>query len=100
MANLHAELMTAKAVQDIALPILEKALAPFGFQRVTVNEEEDFDGDHIFRMTAHVQTKVPANTLIDALDAIHHALRSKGEDRFVYLSTKRPAEDEIDEDVE
>jgi hypothetical protein len=100
MANLHAELMTAKAVHDIALPILEKTLAPFGFQHVTVNEEEDFDGDHIFRMTAHVQTKVPANKLIDTLEAIHRALRSKGEERFVYLSTERPGEVENDEDVE
>lgn len=100
MANIHEELMSPADVQDAALPILERALADYGFKRITVNEEEDFDGKHVFRMTAHVQTKVPASALIDALDAIHRVLRNKGEDRFVYLSTERPGEVEVDEDVE
>jgi hypothetical protein len=100
MANVHDELLTPAEVEDIAEPILKQSLARFGFQRLAVKDEEDFDGKYVFRMTAYVQAKVPANTLIDVLDAIHRALREKGEERFVYLSTERPGEDEIDEDVE
>jgi hypothetical protein len=100
MATVHDELLTPAEVAGIAEPILKESLAKFGFQRVAVKEEEDFDGKYVFRMTAYVQAKVPANTLIDALDAIHRALRKKGEERFVYLSTERPGEEEIEEDVE
>jgi hypothetical protein len=100
MANIQAELMTGAQVRDAALPILRKRLAVFGFQRVTVEGEEDFDGQFVFRMTAHVKERVPANVLIDVVDAIHTALRKRGEERFVYLSTQRPGRGEMDEDVE
>jgi hypothetical protein len=100
MANAHAEYMSDAEVQKIALPILEQRLGRFGFQDVTVKEEEDFDGSVIFRMTARVREKVPARELIDTLGTIHATLRKKGEGRFVYLSTERPGEDETDEDVE
>ena len=98
MANLHAEYMTDAEVRNIALPILEKRFGRFGFQDVSVKEEEDFDGAYVFRMTARVQEKVPARELIDTLDDIHTALRKKGEFRFVYLSTERPGADDADED--
>ena len=100
MANAHAEYMTDAEVRKIALPILQQRLDRFGFQSVAVKEEEDFDGSNVFRMTAHVQEKVPARELIDTLSAIHAALRKNGEPRFVYLSTERPGDDETAEDVE
>ena len=103
MASSQTAYMTESEVRDRALPILRKYLGKFGFSNATVEEEEDFDGAYIFRMTAHVRDRVPAKDLIDALEEIHSSLRREGEDRFVYLSTERPGagkHDAEDEDVE
>jgi hypothetical protein len=100
VANVHAEYMTPPEVEEVSLPILRKRFGRFGFQSATIMEEEDFDGSHVFRMIAHVQEKVPARDLIDALDDIHTVLRRNGEQRFVYLSTQRPGRDQTDEDIE
>ena len=100
MAHINVVQMTEAEVEKVALPILRRNLARFGFQDVTVKEEEDFDGSYVFRMTAHVQEKVPARTLMDALGSIHATLRKQGEERFVYLSTERPGHNEPDEDEE
>jgi hypothetical protein len=100
MAHTHVVQMTEAEVERIAVPILRRYLTRFGFQDVAVKEEEDFDGSYVFRMTAHVQEKVPARTLMDALGAIHGTLRKNGEERFVYLSTERPGHEEPDEDEE
>ena len=101
MTNLHAELMTEKQVHDSALPIVRERLGDFGFQNIVVTEEEDFDGAYVFRMVAHVGQEVPARVLSDAINEIHRALRKRGEQRFVYLSTSRPDDTtEPDEDVE
>jgi hypothetical protein len=100
MANIHAEMLTADEVRTIAAPILADHFAAYGFSGVVVSEAEELDGSHVFRMTADVTRRVPAKILVDALDAIHRKLRRKGEDRFVFLSTHRPGEDEVDEDAE
>jgi hypothetical protein len=98
MANSHTVLMTAEEVRDRVLPILRRRLGKFGFVGdVKVAEEEDFDGAFVFRMTARVQDNVPARVVFDALGDIHLTLRKEGEDRFVYLSTQRPGEDDVDE---
>ena len=102
MANLHIIYLKTEEVREIALPILMKRFETYGFQDAEIREEETFDGDPILRMVAHVKQQVPARTLIDANEDIHVSLREKGEERFVFLSTRRPAEaeQEADEDEE
>jgi len=97
MASSQSVYLNANEVRDRAIPILRKYLGKFGFNDAKVEEEEDFDGAYVFRMTAHVESRVPARDLIDALEEIHTALRKEGEDRFVYLSTERPRASDIDE---
>lgn len=75
-------------VSEIAASIIGERLRPFGFEDVTVADEEDFDGIHILRMIAQVRDKVPADRLIDTIDAVRTALLKRGEDRFVYLSAR------------
>ena len=102
MANLHAIYLKTQDIREIALPILKKRFKQYGFRDADVREEETFDGDPILRMVAHVEKQVPARILLDANEDIHVSLRTKGEERFVFLSTKRPGENEqeADEDEE
>lgn len=98
MVNLHTMYLQTEEVREIALPILKKRFKAYGFQTAEVREDETLDGDPILRMVAHVESTVPARTLIDANNDIHVALRGKGDGRFVFLSTKKPNEDDNDAD--
>lgn len=102
MAYAHAEHMTESEARDVILPILRKRLGGYGFDGVDVGEEVTFDGSSILRVVARVAAKVPAEDLVDTLDAVHAALRKKGEARFAFLSTRIPGDEtnEADEDVE
>ena len=98
MASSHTVYMSAEEVRGHVLPILRKRLGKFGFSGdVNVAEEEDFDGAFVFRMTAKVEGSVPARVMFETLGDIHIVLRKEGEDRFVYLTTQRPGEDDVDE---
>lgn len=90
--------MTESEVKDIASPILGKQFASYGFEGVTVEEEEDFDGENILRVIANVRDQVPAKRLIDTLDTIRAALLSQGEGRFVFLSARSQEEDVTDDE--
>jgi hypothetical protein len=90
MTGLQPVYLSDQEVRDRALPILQRHFGIFGFEDASVAEEKDFDGASILRMIARVQSSVPAKDIIDALDAIHTDLRNQGEDRYVYLTTKRP----------
>lgn len=102
MANLHSIYLQVEDVRETALPILKKRFKKYGFEDVDVSEVETLSGDPIIRMVAHVESRVPARTLIDANGDIHVALREKGDERFVFLLTRRPNDDlsEGDEDAE
>jgi hypothetical protein len=100
MASVHAGYLTEAEAYELALPVLRKNFKPFGFEKVSVKEVEELDGTAVFRMVAHVKTRVPARLLIDATQDIRQVLRKRGEERFVFLRTERPGDEDIDEDEE
>lgn len=100
MAAPQQTFLDSESVKRVALPLLQRRLAPFHFTDVDVVEEEDFDGELVLRMTANVSTKVPAQDLITVTADIHDALRKEGDERFVYLGTRRPTNDLADEPEE
>jgi hypothetical protein len=90
-------------VKKISLSVLKGNLADFGFSKADIAEDESFDGTPVFRINAEVTQKVPADVIVDTLDAIHTSLREKGEERIVFLTTKLPqiegstgAEEDVD----
>jgi hypothetical protein len=102
MALAKVRFLSEVDVLRIAEPILAKALNNFGYCGLLVEEVEDFDGAHIFRLTASVVESVPARVIIDANQEIHVKLRTLGEDRFAILSTKRQdiRQELVDEDMD
>lgn len=96
MALAKLKYLTENEVLDISAPILQAAFKDYGFDlaRTTVEETEDHYGDSIFRLEAGVVSVVPARALIDAMHYIHVALRKRGDNRSVILSTKRPLSDD------
>lgn len=100
MALAKLKYLDAGEVADIAAPILAYKLGPYDFRDVQAEEVEDFDGEYIFRLTAHVGRKVPAKQVIEATTAINTALRDIGELRFVNLSTQFRQPDENDDEEE
>ena len=90
--------MTDAEARVLAEPILAERFKRFGFRDVVVRAERDFDGESILRMTADVDKNVPARAIIDTLDSVRQALLDHGEERFVFLSTKTPQQDIVDED--
>ncbi len=98
--HLRVETLTEAEAHRLAAPILAKRFERFGFDRLEVTDEHDFDGDPILRMIVYVRDRVPTEELVDAIDEVRTALLEAGEDRFVSLRTASPDDDEIEEDVE
>jgi hypothetical protein len=93
--------MTDDEINRVVSELLRKRFANAGFDRSTVETEEDFDGSSILRVTAHFKEgDVPSEQLIDALDDIRSELIGRGEDRFVFLDRAFPHEEFVDEDEE
>lgn len=100
MSRAHTVRLTTREVERLAGELLTQRMAGFGIDGLDVAEERDFDGDDVLRVVVRVREKVPAKTLIGAADELQQTLRREGEDRWVYLSTKRPEEREVGEDVD
>jgi hypothetical protein len=93
--------MTDDEINGIVSELLRKRFADIGFERSTVESEEDFDGSSILRITAHFkQGEVPSVRLINALHEIRSELINRGEDRFVFLDRAVPHDELVDEDEE
>ena len=95
--------MTDDEINGIVSELLRKRFADIGFERSTVESEQDFDGSSILRVTAHFKTRgVPSDRLIDALHDIRSELIRRGEDRFVFLDGAFPHDQDefVDEDLE
>lgn len=88
--NVHARPLKLNEVEKISMPILRGGFANFGFSKADITEDESFDGTPVFRIDAEVTRKVPADVIVDTLDAIHTLLRERGEERIVFLTTKLP----------
>ena len=92
--------MTEDEINKIVSKLLRKRFADLDFERSSVESEQDFDGNSILRITAHVGKEgVPSDRLIDALHDIRSELLRKGEERFVILNSKYPQDQTVDEDV-
>jgi hypothetical protein len=90
--------MTPEDVRERAIRILSPHLAQFGLTEIEVQKERDFDGTDVYRVLANVTQRVPSRVLVDSSDELQQLLRSEGEDRWIYLSTRRPTEPDEDED--
>ncbi|ORE92340.1 hypothetical protein [Aurantimonas sp. 22II-16-19i] len=77
----------------IAEPILRKYLQPFGYGGVSVSSEEDFDGAIVLRMSVNVERQVSGRAMVDVVGAIREALLDRGDERFAFLSYRRPDTD-------
>ncbi|WP_207350346.1 hypothetical protein [Jiella sonneratiae] len=87
MASLKYAVLADEEVKALLTSALADVLGEFGFKGATFDEEIDFDGEPIFRVVATVERRVPAASLMDAIAATNRALRRRGDDRFVILST-------------
>jgi hypothetical protein len=80
--------MNNDQIATIAEMVLRPRLGPLGFERVEVSAGHDHDGDPALFIAAHYQegSEVPkGDVLLDALGALHEALREAGENRLPYL---------------
>jgi hypothetical protein len=95
--------MTDDEINEVVSGLLRRRFQDMGFERSTVQSEEDFDGSSILRVTAHFKWgDVPSAQLIDALHEIRSELINRGEDRFVILSRAFPHDQHefVDEELE
>ena len=90
MGLAKTQYLSEDEVRRIAEAVLRKAFAPYGYVGFKIQEVEDFDGEHVFRLIVSVSREVPARVIIDANHEIHVRLRKAGEYRFVILETARP----------
>ncbi|MGV3551419.1 hypothetical protein [Rhizobium sp.] len=88
--NIHARYLRLQEIDDLVTPLLKRDFGPFGYRDRQISEEEDFDGMPIIRLRAEVEQAVPAKELVQTLGKIHDLLRSKDEERFVFLSAPGP----------
>jgi hypothetical protein len=95
--------MTDDEINGVVSELLRKRFADIGFERSTVESEEDFDGSSILRVTAHFNDgEVSADRMIDARHEIRSELIRRGEERFVFLDSAFPHDQDefVDEDLE
>ncbi|MBX3570395.1 MAG: hypothetical protein KF914_20200 [Rhizobiaceae bacterium] len=100
--NVHARYIDLEQARKLVLPVVEQHFAEMGFIDASMVESEDFEGGPIFRVDANVTQEVPASVMADTLADIHTSLRSKGDDRVVFLTARLPgdAAPNSDEDTE
>lgn len=93
--------MTEDKISKVVSKLLRERFKDYKFVRATVLSEQDFDGSAVLRVTAHFKKRdVPSDRLIAAMHEIRTKLLSMGEGRFVFLDTKYPEKEIIEEDVE
>jgi hypothetical protein len=93
--------MTDAEINKIVTGILRARLEQFGFAQSRVKSESDFEGSPIIRVTARYNNgRVPSDQLIDSLHAIRSELLRQGEERFVFLDSEYPGQEDADEDAE
>jgi hypothetical protein len=95
--------MTDDEINEVVSGLLRKRFEDLGFERSTVQSEQDFDGSSILRVTAHFKNEhVSADRLIDAGHDIRSELIGRGEERFVFLDSAFPHDQDefVDEDSE
>jgi hypothetical protein len=95
--------MTDDEINEVVSRLLHRHFENLGFEYSTVESEQDFDGGPILRVTAHFKNgRVPADRLIDAGHEIRSELIRRGEERFVFLDSAFPHDEDelVDDDLE
>jgi len=95
--------MTDDQINEVVSRLLHKYFEDLGFEHSTVESEQDFDGGSILRVSAHFKNgHVPTDRLIDAAHEIRSELIRRGEERFVFLDSAFPHDQNelVDEDLE
>jgi hypothetical protein len=95
--------MTDAEIDEIVSALLRKRFADIGFERSSVQTEEDFDGSSVIRVTAQFNpSERVAERLIDARHEIRSELMRRGDERFVFLNSVFPHDHDqvIDDDLE
>jgi hypothetical protein len=103
MRPTRSRTMTENEINEVVSRLLRSRFADLGFERSTVESEEDFDGSSNLRVTAHFSRgPVSADRLIDASHDIRSELIRRGEERFVFLDSELPQDqgEFVDEDLE
>jgi hypothetical protein len=90
VAALRKDHLTVPEIEAVAVPLLARILGDFGFTGIETAQDRDFEGEPVIRMTAKVQARVPARTVIDSLDAVRTELLRIGEERLVIFGTRLP----------
>ncbi len=101
MSSLQSEVLRPNEVHAVVLPVLQKRLGRYGFSAASVIDEDLFYGGTAIRIVAEVEEKVPADDLADTSSAVRAILRSRGEERFVFLIARRraaPGDDDQDDE--
>lgn len=88
-------------VEKIIGNVLQERLKKNGFSGLDVVFDEDFDGEKIIRVVAHLKTPVSTvDELFDSVDAIRQRLLEVDDDRFVFLTQDYPGASEPESDDE
>jgi hypothetical protein len=95
--------MTDDEINEVASRLLHKHFEDLGFEYSTVESEQDFDGGPILRVRAYFTNgEAPTERLISALHEIRSELIRRGEERFVFLDSEFPHDQDelVDDDLE
>jgi hypothetical protein len=83
---------------------MEKSFRDYGYTSSEIREEETFDGTPVIRVIVNVRDVVPAEALSRATSGSHDLLQAQRDERFVFLSSRRPAlaseQNDDDQDVD
>jgi hypothetical protein len=93
--------MTDEEIEKVVSDLLHNRFKDLGFERSTVKSEQDFDDVSFLRVKAHFNNgEVPTDRLVEALHDIRSELITLGEERFVFLDSEYPGEEDEDQDTE
>ena len=99
MSSLKHATLSKEDAEGLILSVVRKRLDGFGLVGATVVEEPGFDGAPIFRIVATVERPVSAKAVISVTAEANGALWTRGDERFVILSTEmRNAPEELSEE--
>ncbi|HEY8162721.1 MAG TPA: hypothetical protein VIF34_10710 [Methylocystis sp.] len=83
--------------EKIICGVLQERLKNNGYSGSDILFDEDFDGEKIIRVIAHLEKPVSTvDELFDSVDAIRQQLLENHDDRFVFLAQDYPGANEPD----
>ncbi len=95
--------MTDDEIREVVSRLLRERFEDLEFEYATAQSEEDFDGSSIIRVKAHFRGgRVPVVRLIDASHDIRTELIRRGDERYVFLNSVFPHDQDamVDDDLE